>query len=132
MESFCIQVVVARPWRDLYELIWRPETFPRWASGLAKSGLRPLDAVWWQAAGPEGPVRIRFTPHNEFGVMDHWVNPGQGAEIYVPMRVIANGPGALVEFTLFRQPGMTKEKFQADADWVARDLQALRAFAEGE
>lgn len=64
--------------------------------------------------------------------MDHWVHPDQGAEIYVPMRVIANGPGALVEFTLFRQPGMTKEKFQADADWVARDLQALRAFAEEE
>jgi len=42
---------------------------------------------------------------------------GAGAEIYTPMRIVENGEGAEVLFTLFRQPGMSDEKFAADANW---------------
>jgi hypothetical protein len=33
--------------------------------------------------------------------------------------------------TLFRQPGMSDEKFAADADWVGRDLLAAKKLLEG-
>ena len=59
--------------------------------------------------------------------MDHYVDLGTGAEVYVPMRIVANGEGAEVLFTLFRQPDMSDDKFAADAEWVARDLIALKA-----
>jgi hypothetical protein len=36
-----------------------------------------------------------------------------------------------VQFTLFRVPGMTDEKFAADAQWVERDLGKLKALVEG-
>lgn len=60
--------------------------------------------------------------------MDHTVEIG-GTEIFIfiPMRIVPNGEGAEVLFTLFRQPGMSDEKFAADAAWVARDLAALKA-----
>jgi hypothetical protein len=45
----------------------------------------------------------------------------------MPLRVIENGAGAEVSLTLFRRPGMTDEKFAADADWVRRDLATLAA-----
>src|SRR3546814_3069289 len=57
---------IDREWRSLYDLIWRPEFFPRWASGLSKAGLRQ-DGDGWLAEGTEGPIRIRFTPHNDYG-----------------------------------------------------------------
>ncbi len=107
----------------MFSEIWRPEVFLRWASGLAQSTLEPAGDV--RKAGPEGTVTIRFTPHNPFGVVDHTVQLESSDEIYVPLRVFANGDGAEVALTLFRQPGMSDEKFAADADWVRRDLATL-------
>lgn len=126
LEARTLSVSIDRHWRDVYDAIWRPEDFPRWASGLSASSLE-RDGDAWRAAGPEGPVRIRFTDHNPFGVMDHHVDTGDGPEVYVPMRVVRNGAGAEVLLTLFRQPGMSDAKLAADAEWVRRDLLALRA-----
>jgi hypothetical protein len=120
-------ISIDRDWQTLYEAIWRPEVFPKWASGLAESDLRQEDDKWL-ADGPEGPVTIRFTPHNDYGVMDHVVDTGDGREVHVPLRVIRNGDGAKVMLTLFRQPGMDDEMFARDAKWITRDLRALKAF----
>jgi len=79
----------------------------------------------------DGPIRIRFTPPNELGVLDHRVIAASGAETLNPMRVMANGTGSEVAFTLFRPPGMSAVAFDADAAAVARDLQALKALLEG-
>lgn len=119
-------ISIDRDWRALYAEIWRPEYFAKWASGLAESELRESSGEWL-ADGPEGPIRIRFTPHNDYGVMDHVVNAGTDAEIHIPLRVVQNGAGAEVMLTLFRQPGMSDEKFSADAKWINRDLHALKA-----
>ena len=129
LEATTLSITVARDWRVLYEAIWRPEAFAGWASGL--SGSLAQDGDRWTARGPAGPVTIRFTPHNSFGVMDHWVELGDGSEVYVPLRIVANGGGAEVMLTLYRQPGMSDDAFAADADWVRRDLATLRRLAQG-
>ena len=130
LPSRTLSVSIDRPWREVYEAVWRPEDFPRWASGLSQSALHQEDGAW-KAEGPEGPVTIRFTEHNAFGVMDHHVDLGGGAVVYVPLRVIENGDGAEVMLTLFRQPNMNDETFERDADWISRDLRALKALVEG-
>ena len=130
LEAKTTSISIPVPWRDLYEAIWRPESFPTWASGLSRSSLE-RDGDGWTAQGPEGPIRIRFTDHNPFGVMDHYVHTGNGPEIYVPMRVIPNVEGAEVMLTVFRQPGWPDEKFSADVAWVGRDLLALKALVTG-
>lgn len=129
LECQTISINVARDWRDLYEAIWRPLDFCSWASGLSKSEMTEDADGWWQAEGPDGCVRIQFTKHNEFGVMDHVIDIG-AARISSPMRVMANGDGATVSFTLFRLPEMDDAKYQADADWVRRDLQRLKELSE--
>jgi|SRR3970040_1011262 len=126
LESRIISISIDRNWKDIYENIWRPQDFPKWASGLARSTLVQEGDVW-KVEGAEEPVRIRFTGHNPFGVMDHYVSAGSKPEVYVPMRIIRNDDGAEVQLTLFRQPGMTDAEFAADAEWVTRDMQALRA-----
>jgi len=126
LASRTISVSINRSWKEVYEAVWRPEDFPKWASGLSRSSLTK-DGELWKAEGPEGSVRIRFTGHNAFGVMDHHVYAGDAPEIYVPLRIIQNGDGAEVLLTLFRQAGMSDAKFAADAGCVERDLLALKA-----
>jgi hypothetical protein len=123
LESRTISVSIQRSWQEVYEAVWRPEDFTRWASGLSKSPLQKDDQGWWRTQGPEGPIRIRFTDHNAFGIMDHSIDLGSGVDVYVPMRIVPNGEGAEVLFTLFRQTDMSDDKF---AEWVARDLIALK------
>ncbi|WP_210254778.1 SRPBCC family protein [Methylocapsa sp. S129] len=79
-ETRTVSVSIARPWQEVYEAIWRPQDFPKWASGLCKTPLEK-DGDGWRAEGPEGPIRIRFTDHNVLGVMDHYVDVGVGPEI---------------------------------------------------
>jgi len=114
--------------RRAYNFLARPENFPKWASGLA--GSLAESGGEWLAQTPQGPMKVRFSERNAFGVLDHWVYPAPGVEIHVPLRVIANGDGCELVLTLFRQPGMTDEKFAADADWVMRDLMAAKALLE--
>ncbi len=125
LEARTLSVSIDWEWTDLYELIWRPEFFPKWATGLSKSCLT-RDGDRWRAEGPEGGIWIRFTAQNGFGVMDHYVDLGSGPEIYVPLRVVENHGGAEVLLTLFRQAGMSDEQLRADAEWVERDLLVLR------
>jgi len=127
-EARTLSVSIRRDARALYEAIWRPEIFPLWASGLSAAGLK-REGESWAAQGPDGPIRITFTGHNEFGVMDHRVELGGGRVVCVPMRVIANGDGAEVMLTLFRQPWMTPEQFAKDEAWVQRDLARLAELA---
>jgi len=129
-ESRTVSVSIPCNWQALYERIWRPENFPEWASGLGGADMKQ-EGQLWKATGPGGTVSIRFTDHNDFGVMDHWVELPDGQAVYVPLRVIANGEGAEVQLTLFRQPGMSDDKFEADAEWVRRDLEALKLLASG-
>lgn len=50
--------------------------------------------------------------------------------IYIPLRMIENGNGTQVMFTLFRQPGMDDMNFDQDAAMVRKDLSALKRLLE--
>lgn len=127
-ETRTVSVSIRRDWRAVYDFAWPPENFPRWASGLSRSLRRVGDD--WVADTPEGPAIVRFTDRNPFGVLDHVVRLATGVEVYVPLRVIANGPGAEVALTLFRLPDMTDAMFERDAEWVRRDLGTLKTLLE--
>lgn len=122
-------VSIAQDWRALYEHIWRPDFFPKWAAGLSDSALTQ-DGETWLAEGPDAPIRITFTPQNDYGVMDHWVDTGDGNVVHVPLRVVQNGAGAEVMLTLYRQPDMDDERFSADSKWVVADLRKLKRLIE--
>ncbi len=125
LDSQTIGISIDRDWQDLYEAIWWPEVFAQWATGLSRGPLVKSGKVW-TAEGPEGLVKIRFTDHNAFGIMDHTVDLGPGTQIYVPLRIIANGGGATVLCTLFRQVAKSDAAFAEELGQVARDLAALK------
>lgn len=128
LESRAPSITIACPPRKVYEFVSNPKNLPQWAAGLCKS-VRKSDNGWI-AETSQGPVKIRFAEKNDFGVLDHYVTTAQGAEIYVPMRVVPNGSGSEVIFTLFKTPEMSDRQFAEDAGMVERDLRTLKSVLE--
>lgn len=106
-----------------------PRNLPSWGHGLGKS-VRS-EAGQWFVSTPHGEVQIRFAEPNPFGVIDHWVRVSPELEVHVPMRVLPNGAGSEVLFTLFQPATMSAEKFAADIKLVENDLQMLKQVLEG-
>ncbi|HEV7309176.1 SRPBCC family protein [Ensifer sp.] len=127
-ETKIIHITIARDWREVYAFMAAHEKMPLWASGLS-SGLT-RDGDEWLAAGPLGNARVRFAPQNDFGVVDHVVELEDGTVVHNALRVVPNGDGAEVMFTLLRQPGMSDAQFAGDINWVAKDLATLKALME--
>jgi hypothetical protein len=128
-ESRNLSVSIERNADAVYAFLSLPENFAKWASGLGS--LHRADGQWIaETAG--GPMSVRFSEPNALGVLDHWVSPPSGVQIYIPLRVVKNGGGCELIFTLFRQPDMDQARFEADARWVMRDLKAAKQLLEAK
>ena len=82
----------------VYAFTSNPENLPLWASGLGQGVKRAGEH--WEVQTQQGTVGLRFTPHNEYGVLDHTAVLSGGTEVYVPMRVVPNGKGSEVMLVL--------------------------------
>jgi hypothetical protein len=84
----------------------------------------------WFVDTASGRVGFAFVERNTFGVLDHDVTLPSGEVIYNPMRVMRDGDGCEVVFTLRRLPDMTDEDFERDAGLVQADLTRLKHLLE--
>jgi hypothetical protein len=100
-----LSISIRRSPEEVYAFVVDSRNLPRWAAGL------------------DPTLHVRFAEANALGVLDHWVTLRDGVVVYVPMRVVANGDGAEVLFTLFNP---TPE----DTKLVERDLQTLKTALE--
>lgn len=128
-ETRHVSVSIDRPPQEVYAFAAEPENLPRWASGLGGSVRKEGDG--WIADGPMGQIEIRFAPTNDLGVLDHDITLPTGETVHNPMRVVPNGTGSELTFTLFRRPEMTHGDFEQDAKTVRKDLMTLKAILEG-
>jgi carbon monoxide dehydrogenase subunit G len=126
-----VSVYIARPPAAVYEFASDPTNLPRWAAGLAQSEVR-RDGDEWIADAPFGTVRVRFAERNSLGVMDHDVTLASGVTVHNSMRVVPNGDGSELLFTVIRQPGMSDEQFASDQAAVEKDLKTLKGLLERE
>jgi hypothetical protein len=124
-----ISIGIDRPVTEVYDFAGDPLKLPTWAAGLAGSTVEH-DGDQWFTNSPVGPVRFTFAPRNAFGVLDHHVTLPSGETVYNPLRVISDGDGCEVIFTLRKRPEMTDEEFERDADAVAKDLATLKSLVE--
>jgi hypothetical protein len=128
MSSRTLSVSIRCSPDKVYEFVTDPQNLPQWAQGLGQSVRK--QGSDWVVDTPQGLMKIRFADQNRFGVMDHYVTTATGVEVYVPMRVLANGSGSEVIFTLFRLPDMSDEQYAEDRQMVERDLKALKDLLE--
>jgi hypothetical protein len=126
--SRTLSVSINCPPGEVYRFVSNPENLPKWATAFCTS-VRKSNADWIVDT-PEGPMKVRFVEENDFGILDHYVSPAPGVEVFVPMRVLPNGSGSEILFTLFRLPGMSDAKHAADVRSVERDLHTLKKMLE--
>ena len=107
-----LSIAIKRPAAQVYAFVSKRENLASWAVGLDPS------------------LQVRVAPKNDLGVADHYVTVASGSEIHVPIRVLPNGSGSLVLFTLFRQPEMSDDKFAEDERMVTADLERLKRLLE--
>jgi len=114
--------------KKAYEFILNPVNLPKWAKGLSGSIKKVGEA--WIAESPMGSVKVKFADKNKFGILDHDVTLPSGIKVSNPMRVMPNGNGSEIIFTLFQQPDMSDEDYARDIGLVQQDLQNLKTIME--
>ena len=119
---------IDRPADEVYEYASDPANLPEWAPGLGTS-VEKVGEEWFVETSM-GRVGFAFVERNDHGVLDHDVTLPSGETIHNPMRVIRDGTGSEVVFTLRRLPNMTDEEFARDAEAVAADLARLKRLLE--
>jgi hypothetical protein len=129
MPARIIHISIERDWREVARFVLDPGNMAQWAAGLG-AGFERRGDHWVANGGPIGEIEVRFAPDNEFGVADHDVTMPDGTTVRNALRVVPNGDGSEVMFTLLRQPAMSDADFEADAVHVANDLGTLKTLLE--
>lgn len=122
-----VSVSIAVDFSTTYDYAANPANLPAWAPGFVLSIERRGDC--WVATTTLGEATFNFAPHNSFGVVDHDVEIA-GERFHNPMRVIPNGAGSEVQFTLLQLPGVDDDRFARDVMTVTADLCQLKKVLE--
>lgn len=130
MKSKTISIYIAVPPAAVYDFASNPANLPAWVPSFCKS----VEFVHgqWVVQSPEGPVVFAFVESNSYGVLDHTVTFASGLKLTNPMRVVPNGGGSELLFTLFRHEGMSDQQFKEDEAHVRSDLETLRRILESK
>lgn len=125
-EATTVSVTIDRPVAGVYDFVSNPGNLPRWS--FFRSATETGDG--WKVRTAGGEAILRMAPPNDLGVLDHHIQTPAGGRIYIPMRVVENGRGSEVVFTVYRAPGMTDEAYSADVRQVEEDLTSLKHLLE--
>lgn len=123
-QAHTVSVTIDRPPQEVYDYLVDPRHLPVWAAGLAKS-VEERDGQWVVDSG-EGEWVVEFVPDNRYFVADHVVTQPDGSTQLNPMRVLPNGDGSEVTFTLYRAEQPDDAAWAALVGTISKDLMALR------
>ncbi len=129
-----LAVTINAPFTAVVTDLSDPLTHPQWGTeffyGPAKPAAEPgvVDA---NVPMMGGPVRMRISAVPEHGVIDLFLAPA-GAPFGepLPIRVVPNGDGADVLFTLARAAGMPEPAWDQAVSSMGRELDQLKARLE--
>lgn len=123
-----VHVFIDAPPERVYAYVADPRNLPRWAPNFGHTITRSADG--WTMETAEGPVPVRFVEPNALGVLDHWVRLPDGQEVHNPIRVVPNGGGSLIAFTVSRLDGWGDDQLAHDVGLVQADLDRLKGLIE--
>lgn len=112
----------------VYAFIAEPLNWPQYAVINMRSVERG-ENDWYKTVTKFGEGQLKMHLAKELGIFDHtWKDPQ--ASWRVPARVVKNGEGATVMFTLFQPPMMTDEQFDKAMDEMDIEMKQLKNILE--
>jgi hypothetical protein len=127
--SRTITTSIRYPHRQVYEFLVEPLNLPTWASNIGPT-IEHMSGTDWSTDGENGRLILRYQPRNEYGILDYAAFREGEEPFMIPMRIVANGDGAEVIYTLYQRPGVTDAAFESEAAWVEADLLTLKTLLE--
>ncbi|MET0390035.1 MAG: SRPBCC family protein [Polyangiales bacterium] len=128
LQTKVITVSIEATPERVYSFCADPRNLPTWIPSFARGVDRVGDR--WVVHTEAGDATWRFVDQNALGVLDHDIVLPDGTAVHNPLRVIANGAGSTVSFTLFRRPGVTSDAYELDAKTIEGDLAQLKRVLE--
>ncbi len=129
-----VQVVIERPYSVVYGFLADPRNLTQWIDvlGPVHHPAGPMEWVFDRPAFNQGPITVRFTPHNAHGVLDIRAF-FEGRLIYwAPARAIDLGEATAV--TLGLVSNLAEDQRDAhnvsEREWVEADLLTLKTLLE--
>ncbi|MBB6735636.1 SRPBCC family protein [Cohnella zeiphila] len=123
-----ISVAIERRPEEVYDYAANPEHFPEWATSFCRSVRRSGDE--WEIETAQGTMSLRFAERNPYGILDHYVRGESGPELLNPARVVADGPGSRVIFTVIQPSDRPDAAYAMDFRDAEQDLQTLKRVLE--
>lgn len=126
LPSLTEAISIAAAPASVLDLVGDPEQLPRWAPGFARAVRR--DGEYWIVENAAGEQRVRVRVVRELGTVNFLApNAERGAFA----RVVPNGAGSEMVFTLTLPAGASDEDVRAQREVVAAELATVRALVAG-
>lgn len=130
LETTTLATTINAPFELVTADLADPTTHPVWATEFFAAPAIEAGDGTFRTVVPRmgGPVRLRIEAHEPSGIIDLYLAP-EGAEFGppLPVRVVPNGDGVDVLFTLARFPGVGDEEWREGLESMTRELQQLKA-----
>ena len=130
LQARTLTVLIKRPTEEVYGFLVDPANLGRWTTvgpGRAAPEHGPLA---WIYSSARGETLVRFTPPNEFFVLDYSVRMGSRTSHVASVRLIRNGNGTVLTHTSVQQPLVSDAAFASEAEWLQSDLLVLKTLLE--
>jgi hypothetical protein len=129
LHTHTLTVTIDAPLAQVAADLADPTTHPEWAAEFYEGPVRPADGDEFTAPVPMmgGQVRHKINADIQKGILDLYFAP-QGAAYGppIPVRLVPNGDGVDVLWTLARFPGVSDQAWEQGLASMARELQALK------
>jgi hypothetical protein len=132
-ETSTVTVTIDAPYEQVARELADAAHHPDWANEFFAGPARPAERDEYIAPVPMmgGDVHFRIDADTERGIFDHYLAPvGQDYGDPLPVRLIRNGDGADVLWTLSRPPGLPDEQWRIGLASMQRELHNLKARVE--
>lgn len=129
LHTHTLTVTIDAPLAQVATDLADPTTHPSWATEFYAGPVRPAAGGEFVAPVPMmgGQVRHKIDADIARGILDLYYAPsGRPYGPPIPVRLVPNGDGVDVLWTLARFPGVTDQAWQQGLAAMARELQALK------
>jgi hypothetical protein len=131
LKSRVFTIPIHRSYADVYGFLSEPANFALWGGSEPGSEMTHLGDNDYLVTLPRGRRVMRFTPRNEFGVLDYEVFlEGETGGPVTPVRIHPNQDGCEIVFTWFQRLGVTDEQYESETEWAYSDLLRMKAYIE--